>query len=145
MSIGYDFSEMNGMDVSEDGLYHDLNDISDYYNKSDYYSYLIKVDNEYAGLAVIRLIENNKVNYLRHFFIMRKFQPSHILNYFDIWDNQVLNTGLVLAIETFISTGAEYVVEDIDGWTLKTPDKSIVAQFEHTIIVMENEPIILTA
>jgi N-acetylglutamate synthase len=32
-----------------------------------------------------------------------------------------------LAIETFVSTGAEYVIEDRDGWTLKTPDKSFVA------------------
>lgn len=72
-------------------------------------------------------------------------EPSHILNYFDRWDNQILSSGLVLAIETFVSTGAEYVIQDKDGWTLKTPDKSFVAQFEHTIIVMDNQPIILTA
>jgi len=91
------------------------------------------------GFTVIRNLTGHGIGRKLH------EKPSHILNYFDIWDNQVLNTGLVLAMETFISTGAEYVVEDIDGWTLKTPDKSIVAQFEHTIIVMENEPIILTA
>jgi len=72
-------------------------------------------------------------------------EPSYILNYFDMWDNQILTAGLVLAIETFISTGAEYVIEDRNGWTLKTPDKSVVAQFEHTVVVTDNEPIILTA
>lgn len=71
-------------------------------------------------------------------------EPLNILNYFERWDNQILNAGLVLAIETFVSTGAEYVREEADGWTLKTPDKSLVAQFEHTIVVTEGEPIILT-
>lgn len=72
-------------------------------------------------------------------------EPAHILNYFDIWDNRILNTGLVLAIETFVSTRAEFVIQDKNGWTLKTPDRSLVAQFEHTVVVTEDEPIILTA
>ncbi|MBR0599435.1 type I methionyl aminopeptidase [Sinanaerobacter chloroacetimidivorans] len=72
-------------------------------------------------------------------------EPSHILNYYDKRDNRILHRGLVLAVETFLSTGAEYVIEGRDGWTLRTPDRSLVAQFEHTIIVTENEPIIVTA
>jgi methionyl aminopeptidase len=72
-------------------------------------------------------------------------EPHHILNYFELWDNQILNSGLVLAVETFVSTGAEYVLEDGNGWTLKTPDGSIVAQFEHTIVVTDKDPVILTA
>ncbi len=72
-------------------------------------------------------------------------EPSYILNYYDKKDNKILTSGMVLAVETFVSTGAEYVIEDLDGWTLKTPDGSIVAQCEHTIIVTENEPFILTA
>ncbi|MFP4660955.1 MAG: type I methionyl aminopeptidase [Halanaerobiales bacterium] len=72
-------------------------------------------------------------------------EPDYILNYYDCRDNQILNEGLVLAIETFLSTGAQFAVEDEDGWTLKTIDGSIVAQFEHTIVVTKEEPIILTA
>lgn len=70
--------------------------------------------------------------------------PSGILNYFSSRNSQVLNRGLVLAIETFLSNGGEYVREDRDGWTLKTPHKKMVAQFEHTIIVTDGEPVILT-
>lgn len=72
-------------------------------------------------------------------------EPEYILNYFDIRDSKILKEGLVLAVETFVSTGAEYVYQDSDGWTLKTPEGSIVAQFEHTIVVTKNQPIILTA
>lgn len=71
--------------------------------------------------------------------------PSHILNYFNKWDTRLMRSGLVLAVETFISTKAEFVTEAKDGWTLKTPDRSLVAQFEHTIIITDGEPVILTA
>jgi methionyl aminopeptidase len=55
-----------------------------------------------------------------------------ILNYDDPRNCKRLNKGLVLAVETFISTGSEYVVKQPNGWTLATPGKNLVAQFEHT-------------
>ena len=71
-------------------------------------------------------------------------KPDHILNYFDPWDSQLLKEGMVLAFEPFISTSAEEVIELSDGWTFVTPDKSYVAQCEHTLIVTKDEPIIVT-
>ncbi|MEI5907986.1 type I methionyl aminopeptidase [Bacillus spongiae] len=70
--------------------------------------------------------------------------PEHILNYYDPWDNALLQEGLVIAFEPFVSTGAEHIVESGDGWTLVTDDGSYVAQMEHTIVVTKGEPIILT-
>lgn len=52
--------------------------------------------------------------------------------------------GLVIAIEPFLSTGATGVVEDSDGWTLRTPDGSLTAQFEHTVVVTRNRAVVLT-
>jgi methionyl aminopeptidase len=52
--------------------------------------------------------------------------------------------GLVLAIEPFLSPTADHVVDDADGWTLRTSDGSLVAQFEHTMVVTQGEPIVLT-
>lgn len=72
-------------------------------------------------------------------------EPEGILNYFDKRDSRLLKSGMVLAIESFVSTGAEYVIEASNGWTLKTPDRSLVAQYEHTIVVTKNAPVILTA
>ena len=60
-------------------------------------------------------------------------------------DRTVLWDGLVLAIEPFLTTGASFVVGDPDGWTLRMPDRSLVAQFEHTIVVTGGEPIVMTA
>jgi methionyl aminopeptidase len=57
----------------------------------------------------------------------------------------VLWEGLVLAIEPFLSVSAEHVVDSGDGWTLRTADRSLVAQFEHTMVVRHDGPLILTA
>ena len=70
--------------------------------------------------------------------------PKEILNFYNPNDRRVLNDGLVLAIEPFLTTGIGRVVEEKDGWSLRTIDKTVAAQFEHTIIVTKNEPIILT-
>jgi methionyl aminopeptidase len=59
-------------------------------------------------------------------------------------DRTVLWEGLVLAIEPFLSTGAAHAVEGDDGWTLRTADGSLVAQFEHTIVVTSGRPLVLT-
>lgn len=72
-------------------------------------------------------------------------EPVNILTYYDPGITDLLTNGLVLAIESFVSTGAEEVINTADGWTLKTPDASYVAQFEHTIVVTKGQPLILTA
>jgi methionyl aminopeptidase len=70
--------------------------------------------------------------------------PQHILNYFDPMDRALLKDGQVLAVEPFVSEKSDHIVESGDGWTFVTPDKSLVAQCEHTIVVTKGEPIILT-
>lgn len=70
--------------------------------------------------------------------------PQHILNYFDAWEPTILKEGMVLAVEPFISEKAEHIVESGDGWTFLTPDKSLVAQIEHTVIVTKDKPILIT-
>jgi methionyl aminopeptidase len=57
----------------------------------------------------------------------------------------VLREGLVLAIEPFLSISADHVVDGEDGWTLPTADGSLVAQFEHSIVVAREGPLVLTA
>jgi methionyl aminopeptidase len=70
--------------------------------------------------------------------------PFKVFNYFKSKDRRILEEGLVLAIEPFLTTGKGHVLEEADGWSLRTTDRAIAAQFEHTIIVTKNEPIILT-
>jgi methionyl aminopeptidase len=63
----------------------------------------------------------------------------------DDGQRMVLREGLVLAIEPFLSISADHVVDDEDGWTLRTADGSLVAQFEHSIVVTTRGPLVLTA
>ncbi len=70
--------------------------------------------------------------------------PQHILNYYDAWETTILKEGMVLAVEPFISQKSEHVIESGDGWTFITPDQSLVAQIEHTVLVTKGEPILLT-
>lgn len=71
-------------------------------------------------------------------------QPSEVLNFYNPHDHRIMNDGLVLAIEPFLTPGNGRIVQGKDGWTLRTADRKIAAQFEHTIIVTKNKPIILT-
>lgn len=71
-------------------------------------------------------------------------KPSAVYNFHKPEDRRILNEGLVLAIEPFLTTGRGRVVEKQDGWSLKTVDNTIAAQFEHTVIITKDEPIILT-
>lgn len=71
-------------------------------------------------------------------------EPTNIFNYYKTKDRRILDEGVVLAIEPFLTTGKGHVLEENDGWSLRTVDRTIAAQFEHTIIVTKDEPIILT-
>lgn len=72
-------------------------------------------------------------------------EPEYILSYYDPTDTDLWKEGSVIAFEPFVSTNAREVVEDEhDGWTLRADDGSLVAQYEHTMIITKGAPIILT-
>ena len=57
-----------------------------------------------------------------------------------------LQAGLTFTIEPMVNAGRpETTLDKRDGWTVRTADGSLSAQFEHSIAVTEGEPIILTA
>lgn len=70
--------------------------------------------------------------------------PANILNYYDESQTDVLEKGMVIALEPFISTGACRAIEANDGWSLTTHNNSRVAQFEHTVLITDDKPEILT-
>jgi methionyl aminopeptidase len=65
-------------------------------------------------------------------------------NTFHPQNRTVLQEGLVITIEPFLTTGSTMAVEDTDGWTLRSPDGSRGAQFEHTLIITRGRPIVVT-
>lgn len=60
-------------------------------------------------------------------------------------DRRRFRAGSVVAIEPFLSEGATHVWEDADGWTLRTEDGRRAVQYEHTVVVTDGKPIVLTA
>ena len=55
-----------------------------------------------------------------------------------------LRSGITLAIEPMVNAGRHEVVVLDDGWTAVTMDGTLSAHFEHTILVTEDQPKILT-
>ena len=64
------------------------------------------------------------------------------------WNNRaargVLSEGQVITLEPFLTTGAIHVNTAADGWTLRTTDGSLAAQYEHTVVITRGRPILLT-
>jgi methionyl aminopeptidase len=56
-----------------------------------------------------------------------------------------LTDGLVITIEPHVAAGSARLVQDADGWTLKTRDGGWVAAYEHTVVVTKDKPILVTA
>lgn len=90
------------------------------------------------GLTVIKNLTGHGIGRSIH------EKPDHIFNYFSKWDDVLLKEGMVIAFEPFISSLEKEVFQSDDGWTLLT-DESYVAQYEHTIIVTKEGPVIVTA
>ena len=55
-----------------------------------------------------------------------------------------LYPGMTLAVEPMISQGTYQVKVLEDGWTTVTADRSLAAHYENTILVTEQDPVILT-
>lgn len=71
-------------------------------------------------------------------------QSDEIMNYKNRFDQRRLKKNSVVAIETFISTTSTYATELNDGWTMVGNKGGYMAQHEHTIVVTDGKPIILT-
>jgi methionyl aminopeptidase len=71
-------------------------------------------------------------------------EPTFIAPYFDPNDRRILKEGQVITIEPFLSTVTTWVEESSDGWTLFGEKGNVAAQYEHSMIITKNRPIILT-
>lgn len=54
-------------------------------------------------------------------------------------------SGMVLTVEPIVNEGTDELVVQADGWTSVTKDGMLSAQFEHTVAVTDNGPVILTS
>ena len=89
------------------------------------------------GFSVVREFVGHGVGRVMH-------EEPQIPNFVDARMNQKLRSGMTLAIEPMVIAGQPGVKILKDGWTVVTQDGSLSAHFEHTVLVTEGEPEILT-
>jgi methionyl aminopeptidase len=92
---------------------------------------------EERGFAVVR-------EFVGHGIGRRLHEPPQIPNYGRRGAGVSLAPGLVVAIEPMVNAGGRHVEVLDDGWTAVTADGSLSAHFEHTVVITENGPEILT-
>ncbi|MGQ7173210.1 M24 family metallopeptidase, partial [Escherichia sp. R-CC3] len=71
-------------------------------------------------------------------------EEPQVLHYDSRETNVVLKPGMTFTIEPMVNAGKKEIRTMKDGWTVKTKDRSLSAQYEHTIVVTDNGCEILT-
>lgn len=100
------------------------------------------------GYAIQKFIEPYKYGIVRdlagHGVGKYIHEDPFIPNYGKKGTGDKLVPGMVVAIEPMCMLGDYHTVIDKDGWTFRSADGSRAAHFEHTILITEGEPEILT-
>ena len=125
------------VDASKDILQKAINNIKGGVKISEI-GYLIETEAKKRGYKVIKNLGGHGIGRSLH------EQPDELLNYKNRFDQRRFKKNSVVAIETFISTTSSQAVELKDGWTMVGNKGGFMAQHEHTIVVTEDKPIILT-
>lgn len=92
---------------------------------------------EEAGFSVVRDLVGHGIGKQLH-------EDPAIPNFGVAGTGLILKEGMTLAIEPMVNAGTYKVEVDRDGWTVRTADGKPSAHFEHTIVVRQGEPEILT-
>ena len=86
--------------------------------------------------GIVRQYGGHGVGHVMH-------EDPFLFNY-SVGDKTVLKQGYVIAIEPMLNLGVDDVVVAADEWTVSTVDKKPSAHFEHTVMVTDDEPLIMT-
>ena len=100
--------------------------------------HLIETEAKKRGYKVIKNLTGHGVGKSLH------EEPHEIANYRDRFNTTRFKKNSVVAIETFISTTSTYAETLSDGWTMVGNKGGFMAQHEHTIVVTDGSPIVLT-
>ncbi|KUG06491.1 type I methionyl aminopeptidase [Solirubrum puertoriconensis] len=93
---------------------------------------------EKRGFSVVRELVGHGIGKSLH-------ERPEVPNYGKRGAGLKLQSGLVIAIEPMVNLGTKFVVQEKDGWTIRTKDRQPSAHFEHTVVVRQNKAEILTS
>lgn len=124
------------MEVTERSLYIGIEQAKES-NKLQDISFAIQSYVESNGFSVVRDLCGHGVGKYLH-------EDPSIPNYGKRGAGPNLKKGMTLAIEPMVNVGDWKIIVASDGWTIKTADGTDSAHFEHTILITDKEPEILT-
>jgi methionyl aminopeptidase len=136
--LGEDINQHQKLvDASKDILHKAIYNIKGGVKISDI-GRLIETEAKKRGYKVIKNLTGHGVGRSLH------EEPSEIANFRDRFNLTRFRKNSVVAVETFISTTSTYAETLSDGWTMVGNKGGFMAQHEHTIVVTDGKPIILT-
>jgi methionyl aminopeptidase len=124
------------MDVTERALYEGISQALPGNRVVDI-SRAIQTFVERHGFSIVREFVGHGVGRTMH-------EEPQVPNYVDGKSSPKLRPGMTLAIEPMVNAGTPTVHILKDGWTVVTNDGKPSAHFEHTVLITESEPEILT-
>ncbi|MEK7621869.1 MAG: type I methionyl aminopeptidase [Patescibacteria group bacterium] len=100
------------------------------------------------GFAIAKSVDKKQYDLVREFgghgVGHRVHEPPEVPNVATRGTGVRLESGLVIAIEPMVTIGSAAIVTADDGWTIKTKSGALAAHFEHTVLVTDDGPEILT-
>jgi methionyl aminopeptidase len=125
------------LEVAEEAMWHGIRAARGHAHLNDIGA-AIQRYTEAHGFSVVREWTGHGVGQKLH------DEPT-VLHYDTGKAGMRLRPGMIFTVEPMINAGRpETVLDQRDGWTVRTADGSLSAQFEHTIAITEGEPEILT-
>lgn len=128
--------DMQLLKVTKESLYKGI-DVAVVGKRIGDISYAIQHYVEGFGFSVVRELVGHGVGKELH-------EAPEVPNYGKRGKGPLLKKGMVIAIEPMINLGKKEIVQESDGWTIRTRDRAFSAHFEHTIAITNGKADILT-
>lgn len=90
------------------------------------------------GFSVVRVLVGHGLGKNLH-------EEPEIPNFGQKGEGMMLREGMVICIEPMINYGKKGVVQEKDGWTIRTKDRLPSAHYEHALVIRKNQPDILSS
>lgn len=100
------------------------------------------------GFAIQKFVEAKGYTVVRelvgHGLGRKLHEAPEVPNYGKRGGGALLKAGMVIAIEPMINLGTRNIVQERDGWTIRTADRKPSAHYEHTVAILENKTEVVT-
>ena len=127
---------MDLLDITEKSLYKGI-EKAVAGNRVGDIGYEIQTYVESFGYTVVRELVGHGLGRSLH-------ESPEVPNYGKRGRGAKLKDGMVIAIEPMINLGKRNIVQEADGWTIRTTDRMPSAHYEHTVAIMSDKTEVLT-